>query len=76
MRRHTYVQFNVAQHEGKLGRKEDIAVHFQYDDVLGNTYVQKAQLCMVVQPGNVGLFPTVNMKSPQLVLKCEEKSNV
>ncbi len=71
----TYVQFNVTKYEGELGRKEDIYVYIKYDDTLGNTYKQEAQLCMVVQPGNARLLPTVNMKSPQLVLKSEEKSN-
>lgn len=71
----TYVRFNVTKYEGKTGRKEDIVVHLKYDDILGNTYKQEAQLCMVVQPGNARLLPIVNMKSPQLVLRSEEKSN-
>ena len=68
----TYVQFNVTKYEGTLGRKEDIFIHIHYDDILGNTYKQEAQLCMIVQPSNARLLPTVNMKSPQLVLKSEE----
>lgn len=71
----TYVRFNVEKYDGELGRREDITVYFKYDDVLGNTYEQEAQLCMIVQMGSANLLHTVNMKSPQLVLKSEGKSN-
>lgn len=69
----TYVRFNVEEYKGQLGRKEDIYVLFQYDDLLGNTYQQEAHLCMIVQPSNASLLHSVNMKSPQLISKGEER---
>ncbi len=66
-----YVRFNVEKYEGRLGRREDIYVHFQYDDLLGNTYQQEAHLCMVVHPSYASLLHNVNMKSPRLISKSE-----
>ena len=62
----TYVQFNVEKYVGELGREEKINVRLQYDDVLGNTYTQEAQLIMVVCFDKADLFHVINMKSPQL----------
>lgn len=71
----TYVRFNVAKYEGKLGRREDISVHIKFEDILGNTYAQTAQLLMVVQTDRASLFHAINMSSPQLEPKSKEMPN-
>ena len=69
----TYVQFNVKKHHDKLARREDIYIHIKYDDILGNTYSQEAQLLMAVRADGARLLPVIDMKSPQRVMKSEKK---
>ena len=71
----TYVQFNVKKCGGDTGRGENLSVHFKYDDVLGNTYTQDAQLVMIVSKDGARLLSVVDMKSPQLVMNSEETSH-
>ena len=71
----TYVRFNVEKYSGDLCRKEDICIRIKYDDILGNTYIQEANLVMIVREEGASLLHVVDMKSPQLALKGAETEN-
>lgn len=68
------VEFTVDNDYGLQGRCEVIEIDIKYDDVVGNTYTQKAKLRLVVQAEMIRLFTFIEMNSPQLVSNSEEKT--